>query len=60
MTDALRRRGVADPAASLAAEVGLVAFRTAFIRWVSAPDEPNLSRLIQEALDQVKVIVAGM
>src|SRR5262249_38985954 len=30
LADALRRRGVPDPAASLAAEVGLLAFRTAF------------------------------
>ena len=59
MADALRRRGVTDSAASLAAEVGLLAFRTAFARWVSAPDEPNLSRLIREALDQLKSITAG-
>jgi AcrR family transcriptional regulator len=64
MADALRRRGVADPDASLAAEVGLLAFRTAFARWVSAPDEgsdaPNLSRLIREALDQLKRLTAGV
>lgn len=59
MSDALRRRGVADPAATLAAEVGLVAFRAAFARWVSAPDEQDLARLIRDALDQVKDITAG-
>lgn len=59
MADALRRRGVPDPTASLAAEVGLLAFHTAFVRWVSAPDAHDLSRLIREALDQLKVITAG-
>lgn len=63
MADALRRRGVPDPAASLAAEVGVIAFGTAFARWVSEPDEASdehdLSRLIREALDQLKIITAG-
>ena len=59
MADALRRRGVPDPAASLAAEVGVIAFKTAFARWVSEPDEQDLSRLIRESLDQLKVIIAG-
>jgi AcrR family transcriptional regulator len=59
MAEALRGRGVTDPAASLAAEVGVVAFGTAFARWVSDPGEQDLSRLIREALDQLKVITAG-
>jgi AcrR family transcriptional regulator len=59
MADALRSRGVPDIAASLAANVGAIAFATAFARWVSAPDEPDLSRLIRESLDQLKVITAG-
>jgi AcrR family transcriptional regulator len=59
MAEALRRRGVPEPTASLAADVGLVAFRTAFARWVSAPDEHDLARLIREALDQLKSITAG-
>jgi AcrR family transcriptional regulator len=59
MADALRRRGVTDPAASLAADVGVIAFGTAFARWVSAPDGQDLSRLIRESLDQLKVMIAG-
>ena len=34
IADALRRRGVADPAASLAAEAGIAVFRIAFERWI--------------------------
>ncbi len=59
MADALRRRGVPDPEASLAADVGILAFKTAYARWISAPDEQDLSRLIHEALDQLKLITAG-
>ncbi len=59
IADALRRRGVSDPVASLAANLGLLAFRTAFVRWVSAPEAQDLARLIREALDQLKAITAG-
>jgi len=59
MAGALRRRGVTEPTASLAAEAGVLAFRTAYARWVSAPDEPDLSVLIRESLDQLKILTAG-
>jgi AcrR family transcriptional regulator len=36
MAEALRHRGVPDPAASLTAEAGLAIFRVAFERWVDA------------------------
>ena len=35
LADALRRRGVGDPAASLAAEAGIAVFKIAFERWVA-------------------------
>ena len=34
LADALRRRGVADPAATLTAEAGIAVFKVAFERWV--------------------------
>jgi AcrR family transcriptional regulator len=59
MADALRGRGVPEPAASLAAEVGVIAFKTAFARWVDDPHEHDLARLIRQALDQLKAATAG-
>jgi AcrR family transcriptional regulator len=59
MAEALQRRGVTNPAASLAAEVGVIAFKTAFDRWVNEPDVQDLSRLIRVSRDQLKDIVAG-
>jgi AcrR family transcriptional regulator len=38
LAEGLRRRGVPEPDASLAAEAGVVVFRVAFSRWV-APDD---------------------
>ena len=59
MAEALRQRGVAEPAASLAADAGVMAVKTAYARWVSQPEEQDLSRLIRESLDQLKVLTSG-
>src|SRR5579884_1487591 len=56
---ALRSRGVPALEASIAAEVGAITFKIAFDRWVSEPDEQDLSRLTRESLDLLKGIVAG-
>ncbi|MGW4642962.1 TetR/AcrR family transcriptional regulator [Sphaerisporangium sp. NPDC004334] len=56
----LRRRGVTDPAASLAAEVGLAVFKVAFERWAGDdPGQPGLSELIRESFDELKAVTAG-
>ena len=59
VADALRRRGVTDPAAALAAVAGLAVFRIAFGRWIGAPDGPDLAQLITESLDELKAVAAG-
>ena len=59
VADALRRRGVTDPAASLTAEAGLAVFRIAFAAWIADPDGPDLAQLIAEALDELRSVAAG-
>ena len=49
VADALRRRGVSEPDADLAAQLGLAAFRAAFGQWVATADAPPLAKLINEA-----------
>ena len=56
MTRALQQRGVTEPAASLAAEVAVIAFKTAFGRWVHDPGLPGLPELIDEALAQLRLL----
>lgn len=58
MAEALRRRGVKEPAASLIAEVGISVFRVAFDRWVEERNRKDLSKLIREALAELKALVA--
>jgi AcrR family transcriptional regulator len=59
LADTLRRRGVAEPAASLAAEAGIAVFRIAFERWTSGPDQPALPQVIRESLAELKAVAAG-
>jgi AcrR family transcriptional regulator len=59
IADALRRRGVADPAASLSAEAGIAVFRIAFERWVDETNQRDLPELIRDSLDELKTVTAG-
>jgi AcrR family transcriptional regulator len=59
IAEALRRRGVGDPAASLAAEAGIAVFRIAFERWINDTSQRDLPQLIRESLDALKAVTAG-
>ncbi len=59
LADSLRRRGVGDPTASLAAEAGIAVFKVAFERWVAGTDDRILSQIIRESADELKVVTAG-
>ncbi|WP_414170097.1 TetR family transcriptional regulator [Streptoverticillium reticulum] len=59
MADALRRRGVKEPAASLAAEAGIAVFKVAFERWTTSTGRRSLSAFVREALDELKAMTAG-
>ncbi len=59
LADALRGRGVGDPAASLTAEVAIAVFKIAFERWVNQTRGPDLPQRIRESLDELKAVTAG-
>ena len=59
LAEALRRRGVADPAASLAAESGGSAFKLGFERWLGDAEGKTMSALIRESLDALRAVAAG-
>jgi AcrR family transcriptional regulator len=58
IAEALRRRGVKEPAASLTAEAGIAVFKVAFERWLSETNQRHLSELVRESLDQLKTLMA--
>ncbi|MFC1420207.1 TetR family transcriptional regulator [Streptacidiphilus cavernicola] len=59
MAEALRQRGVADLAASLAAEAGIAVFKIAFERWIDPANQRPFSLLIRESLDELKTVASG-
>lgn len=59
IADALRRRGVDDPSATLTAEIAIAVFRTAFERWISQSNDQDFPRLVRESLDQLKALTAA-
>ncbi|MBB5874578.1 AcrR family transcriptional regulator [Allocatelliglobosispora scoriae] len=59
LADGLRRRGVPEPDASLAAETGIVVLRVAFERWVGEPLGADLSQATAAALDRLGVVTSA-
>jgi AcrR family transcriptional regulator len=59
LAEALRRRGVEDPAASLTAEAGIAVFKVAFERYVEEGNQKDLPLLIRESLDELRTVTAG-
>jgi AcrR family transcriptional regulator len=56
---ALRRRGVRDTAANLAAEMGIAVFRTAFAQWIATTNTRDFADLVRASLDELKAVSAG-
>jgi AcrR family transcriptional regulator len=59
IAEALRRRGVADPAAGLAAETGVAIFKIGFESWIRGDSPSDLVQSLREALDRLKELTAG-
>jgi AcrR family transcriptional regulator len=59
LAEALRRRGVTEPAASLTAEAGIAVFKVAFERWITGSGRRTLPRLIRDSLEELKAVTAG-
>ncbi len=59
IAEALRARGVDDPAAVLAAEAGIAVFKVAFDIWVKGPDERDLSDVMRRTMEDFKAVSKG-
>jgi AcrR family transcriptional regulator len=60
LAETLRARGVPEPDASLAAEVGIGVFRIGFERWVDPETEQTFPQLIRESLDHLRTLTAAV
>lgn len=60
MVDALRERGVTDPTASLVAELGGLAFRMAYGRWIGPTNQQEFAELASQALHELKAATTAL
>lgn len=58
MAEELRRRGVADPQAELAAGMGMTVLRVAIDRWTQAESGPGLGALVEDGLARLRSVAA--
>jgi AcrR family transcriptional regulator len=58
LADGLRRRGVPDLQARLAAEAGIGVLRVAFERWVTGADDVDLADLMRESMAELRTLTA--
>jgi hypothetical protein len=59
IADTLRERGLADPAASLTAEVAIAVFRVAFEHWHEQNGDGDFSEVLRRSLDELKAQMSG-
>jgi hypothetical protein len=60
MTDALKKRGVPDPTASLAAEMGNLALKIAHTRWADPTNQHELAALARQSLHELQAASATL
>lgn len=59
VAEALRKRGVGDPAAILVAEAGVAVFRVGFERWAAPGDETPLAEHFRTSLAELRAAAAA-
>jgi AcrR family transcriptional regulator len=56
VTEALRARGIPDPAATLAAQSGITVFEVAFLQWISDNEKRTLAEVELETFEQLRAL----
>jgi AcrR family transcriptional regulator len=56
LAEALRRRGVEDPAAALTAEVAMAVFRVSFERWLGEKERRDFSQIMRDSRAELTVL----
>jgi AcrR family transcriptional regulator len=59
LAQALQQRGVPEPAASLAADMGMTVFHVGFGRWLDDPAGRDMVAIVHEGFDQLKAVASG-
>jgi AcrR family transcriptional regulator len=56
---ALRRRGVGELQATIAAEAGMTVLRVALERWASEQDDRDLTSVMQDSMAELRAVASG-
>jgi AcrR family transcriptional regulator len=59
LADALRARGVAEPAATLAAQSGVTVFGIAFAQWIREGEDRSLADITDSVLRELRTVTSG-
>ena len=59
LAKALQQRGVPEPAASLAADMGMTVFYLGFDRWLDDPTAREFVEIVREGFDSLKAVASG-
>ena len=59
LADALRKRGVADPAATLSAELGVTVYRVSFELWIAEGESREMADIERAVFAEVGILVTG-
>lgn len=59
LASGLRGRGVSATSANLAAEMGIMVFRTTFDRWINGTPERSFAASVRASLAELKAVSAG-
>ena len=60
VTNALQERGVPEPTAGLAAELGIRAFHHAFDQWADPANQQTLTELARHTFDELRAALAAL
>ncbi|MDT7798765.1 MAG: hypothetical protein QOI78_2198 [Actinomycetota bacterium] len=60
LADALRARGVTEPAATLAAQSAVTVFGIAFGQWIREGEERSLADIADSVLGELRTVTAGL
>ncbi len=59
VAEALRGRGVVEPAAMLTAEAGIAVFKVGFELWVDEANDQTFAEVMRAAMDDLRAVMAG-
>ncbi|MHB9863809.1 TetR/AcrR family transcriptional regulator [Streptomyces sp. YIM S03343] len=59
LAEALRGRGVPEPAASLTAEMGIAVFKVGFELWIAPSEEREMPQIMRETLEEFTAVASS-